>query len=112
VLSSHYSNHYSNKRIQKMPGKRKADTEKSSNINTQRVEKRRKQMTSTELAIDNAKRADAAAIAYRVNKLKKSSEWISADPVQQASMVQQCKDGVNHKRSVISNYSKHYINQF
>jgi hypothetical protein len=53
-----------------MAGKRKADDEKSTNKHTKRVEKRRNDMSEPKRKIDNAKRADTAATAYAVKKLR------------------------------------------
>lgn len=81
-----------------MVGKRKADDSKSTNLNTQRVEKRRREMTRFEIQVDNAKRADAGAVTYGVKRLKQSAEWIAANDETKAQMVQDCKDTVIFKR--------------
>jgi hypothetical protein len=81
-----------------MAGKRKAEDLKSTNPSTQRVEKRRKQMTDHERQIDNAKRADSGAITYGVKKLRQKKEWIEASSAKQEHMIRDCKNAVIHKR--------------
>lgn len=81
-----------------MAGKRKTEDSKSTNANTQRVEKRRKNMTDQEILVDNAKRADAGATTYAVKKLKNTAQWTAANDTNKAKMVQDCKDAVILKR--------------
>jgi hypothetical protein len=81
-----------------MVGKRKAEEAKSMNINTRRVEKRRKEMTDHERTVDNAKRADNGAIVYAVRKLKQSAAFKAANEATQEIQLQNCKDAVIIKR--------------
>ena len=81
-----------------MAGKRKADAEKSTNKYTQRVEKRRKDMSEPERKIDNAKRADTAATAYAIKKLRSTQQFKDLTPAEQDERVQSKKDEVRLKR--------------
>lgn len=81
-----------------MVGKKKDAAEKSTNEFTQRVERRRKDMSDHELKIDNAKRADAAAVTYAVKKLKGLKEFKELSVVEQVERVKAKKDEVIFKR--------------
>ncbi|ELR08164.1 hypothetical protein GMDG_08614 [Pseudogymnoascus destructans 20631-21] len=81
-----------------MAGKRKADDEKSTNKHTKRVEKRRNDMSEPERKIDNAKRADTAATAYAVKKLRGTQQFKDLNPTEQEERVKAKRDEVRIKR--------------
>lgn len=81
-----------------MVGKRKADEEKSNNLFTKRVQTRRDGMTETDLKVDNAKRADAAAISYAVRTLRKTEAFKSLTKEAQEQRIEAKKAEVNLKR--------------
>jgi hypothetical protein len=81
-----------------MVGKRKADDEKSDNKFTKRVQTRRDGMTETDLKVDNAKRADAAAISYALRTLRKTEAFKSLTKEAQEQRIEAKKAEVNLKR--------------
>lgn len=81
-----------------MVGKRKADAEKSTNQFTKRVQKRRDDMTEHERKIDNAKRADTAAMSYAVKKLRGTQQFKDLSPDNQALQVEAKKNEITLKR--------------
>lgn len=81
-----------------MVGKRKDPIEKSTNENTKRVQTRRNNMTDQELKIDNAKRADTAATAYAVKKLRATQAFKDLTPMEQGERIQSKKEEVRLRR--------------
>jgi hypothetical protein len=81
-----------------MVGKRKAPDEKSKNEFTKRVQTRRSNMDEHELKIDNAKRADIAAIAYAVKKLNATQQFKDMSEVEKEERLQAKKEEVTLKR--------------
>ncbi|ELR09617.1 hypothetical protein VC83_02902 [Pseudogymnoascus destructans] len=81
-----------------MVGKQKNNDEKSKNKNTQQVTKRRNNMSEVERTIDNAKRADTAAVSYALRNLRATSEFKNLDSQAQERRVEAKKTKVALKR--------------
>ncbi|ELR03434.1 hypothetical protein GMDG_06169 [Pseudogymnoascus destructans 20631-21] len=81
-----------------MVGKRKNDDEKSKNKNTQQVTKRRNNISEVERTIDNAKRADTAAVSYALRNLRATSEFKNLNSQAQERRVEAKKTEVALKR--------------
>jgi hypothetical protein len=88
-----------------MVGKRKDPTEKSTNENTKRVQTRRNNMTDQELKVDNAKRADTAATAYAVKKLRETQAFKALTAMEQEEKIQSKKDEVRLRRIQDGNHA-------
>ena len=81
-----------------MAPKRKPVTELSDNPHTKRVRARRDAMDNNQAKVDKAKRADAGAITYSFNKLKKTQAYLAASEAEQRVLRQTDKARVITKR--------------
>ncbi|ELR10474.1 hypothetical protein VC83_01811 [Pseudogymnoascus destructans] len=87
-----------------MVRKRKESTEKSTNENTKSVQNRRNNMTEQELKVDNAKRADTAATAYAIKKIRETQAFKDLSPVEQQEKVQSKKDEDGNHASIVQQH--------
>ncbi|ELR09912.1 hypothetical protein GMDG_08711 [Pseudogymnoascus destructans 20631-21] len=88
-----------------MVGKCKESTEKSTNENTKRVQNHCNNMTEQELKVNNAKRADTAATAYTIKKIRETQAFKALSPVEQQEKVQSKKDEVRLRRIQDGNHA-------
>lgn len=96
--------HISSKRRGPMPGtnrqKRKAENELSTNPQSLKRRNREAGMTSIEKRIDNAKKADRAAIGWRIRNLRKADEYIAASKEEKERLEEVVRQETMHKRYV------------
>ena len=79
-------------------GKRKAESEFSSNQFTQRERKRRQKLTKEEKAFENRKKADQIAESRAVKKLKESTQYQNASNDQRIELERVTRQDVQQKR--------------
>ena len=82
--------------------KRKASNELSTNPHTTKARNRTAKMEGYELDIEQAKKADQAAITYHLRKVKLSAEWQAASEEDRIAMKNASQEATIHKRYILS----------
>jgi len=85
------------------PKKRKADAEYSSNLNTQREQKRLAARSNERRIYENLKRASRMQTTREVERLKSTNEYQAASELVRQQMIDTCKRQVIEKRLAFFN---------